>query len=380
MDGAVSLNANTKQAMNSHPTKPTAFTLLEVLLGMVLSIALMSGLWASLNLYTKIFSSGHAEVEQAQLIQGLLSKLSLELRAAVPPPKQEESSSTSSANDPLGQLASTSLETSSSRGLRGEAHWIEIDLVLPLLVTSQNSDTEDPASRGVNTPGVPELATVRYYIAEPDLVTPVTDGTSSDEVAGLVRFARPWGGHPGAEEANSMTVFGSSSQGLDGYSAITDALAAGTDPASELLMNSQDKHAPQLLASEVSQLEFRYFDGQFWASQWDSRTSGSLPLAVEVAVAIPRPSPPTTTAEDSFSADASTDMRGVSLFEDADTSFRTGGEQLPWIISRRLVALPLGTKPTEASSTTDDDAAPMDDPLPSDEASETEDPATEVAP
>lgn len=370
--------------MTSPPTKPTAFTLLEVLLGMVLSIALMSGLWASLNLYTKIFSSGHAEVEQAQLIQGLLSKLSVELRAAVPPPKPEESSTTSSADDPMGQLASTSLDTSGCCGLRGEAHWIEIDLVLPLLATSQNSDTEDPASRGVNTPGVPELATVRYYIAEPDLVTPVTDGVNTDEVAGLVRFARPWGGHPGAEEASSMTAFGSSSQGLPGYSETTDPLAAGTDPASELLMNSQDKHAPQLLASEVTQLEFRYFDGQFWASQWDSRTSGSLPLAVEVAVAIPRPSPPTTTAstaaEDSFSADASTDMRGASLFEDADTSFRTGGEQLPWIISRRLVALPLGTKPTEASPAVEDDASPMDDPLPSDEASVTEDPTTEVAP
>ncbi len=373
--------------MTSQDLKPTAFTLIEVLLGMVLSIALLSGLWASLNLYTKIFSSGHAEVEQAQLIQGLLSKLSVELRAAVPPPKQEEIALTNSGDNQISQQGSTSFESSGCCGLRGDAHWIEIDLVLPLLETAQNQETDATTASSMSTTSVPELATVRYYIAEADLVTPITDGVSTGEAAGLVRIARPWGGQPGAEEAASASAIDFESP--SGYSSMADPFVEEGNAASDLFINSENRHAPQLLASEVTQLEFRYFNGQFWDSQWDSRAMGSLPLAVEVAVAIPR-KPPTATSttsgdvatEDSFSSNAATDMRGASLFENSDTSFRSNVEQLPWVISRRLVALPLGTKPPEigSSSTSDDDSSPMEDPLPEGESTETEDASEEVAP
>lgn len=40
--------------------------------------------------------------------------------------------------------------------------------------------------------------------------------------------------------------------------------------------------AQQLLAPEVTSLQFRYFDGVAWFTTWDSEESGRLPRAVEV--------------------------------------------------------------------------------------------------
>jgi hypothetical protein len=42
----------------------------------------------------------------------------------------------------------------------------------------------------------------------------------------------------------------------------------------------------QLLAPEVNYLEFRYFDGAEWLTEWDSEQMGGLPVAVEILVGI----------------------------------------------------------------------------------------------
>ena len=41
-----------------------------------------------------------------------------------------------------------------------------------------------------------------------------------------------------------------------------------------------------LLAPEVNYLEFRYFDGYQWLTEWDSEQLGGLPVAVEITIGI----------------------------------------------------------------------------------------------
>lgn len=43
--------------------------------------------------------------------------------------------------------------------------------------------------------------------------------------------------------------------------------------------------AGQILAPEVSLLNFRYFDGMAWLESWDSDASGRVPRAVEIMIA-----------------------------------------------------------------------------------------------
>ena len=54
---------------------------------------------------------------------------------------------------------------------------------------------------------------------------------------------------------------------------------------SQALSNTGDVVAP-----EVSAIEFRYFDGSAWANSWDSTETRSLPMAVEINLSI-RPPP-----------------------------------------------------------------------------------------
>jgi hypothetical protein len=42
----------------------------------------------------------------------------------------------------------------------------------------------------------------------------------------------------------------------------------------------------RLLAKEIVGLSFRYHDGSGWAQEWDSKTSGGLPRAVEITLTL----------------------------------------------------------------------------------------------
>ncbi len=340
-------------------SKRRGFTLLEVLLGMVLSIALMTGLWASLNLYMKIFRSGHLQVEQSQLIRGVLTKLSVELRATVVPHKREErATAVGTQSDSTALAPSARFDSSRCCGLRGDAHRIEIDLVEPLAKAPRTNAFDDPLATKQNTPVVPELTTVAYYVAERDLVTPVAGGASLADAAGLVRFAHPWSGHPGADPGGTQGPFSPTSLARGNAADLAEAAGDGASSGMQGLPTDASENRPQLLAAEVMQLEFRYFDGQTWTSQWDSRQSGALPRAVEVALATRRPrrasrrrTTSNETPGDPLSTNEDTDIRGVSLFENPSTT--STAEQLPWIVSRRLIALPMGGRPPKDRSTVD---------------------------
>ena len=42
----------------------------------------------------------------------------------------------------------------------------------------------------------------------------------------------------------------------------------------------------ELVASEVADIQFRYFDGENWQSQWDSEENGGFPTAIEFILVI----------------------------------------------------------------------------------------------
>lgn len=61
---------------------------------------------------------------------------------------------------------------------------------------------------------------------------------------------------------------------------------AVTQYASENGQSDSLNQKGELIAPEVVGLEFRYFDGAQWLEQWDSLQTNTLPLAVEILVAI----------------------------------------------------------------------------------------------
>jgi hypothetical protein len=63
----------------------------------------------------------------------------------------------------------------------------------------------------------------------------------------------------------------------------------------------------QLLASEVTAIEFSYFDGYEWFSDWDSESMGGLPRAIEIAIEVNMSQPDETSSLDTLSLDNALD-------------------------------------------------------------------------
>ena len=80
--------------MDRTPSRPhvgRAFTLLELLIALVLTGVLMTGLWTLFSTYEKLFSRGQAQVADAQLIRGLLEQITTDLKCAIPDDAPEPS-------------------------------------------------------------------------------------------------------------------------------------------------------------------------------------------------------------------------------------------------------------------------------------------------
>jgi hypothetical protein len=100
--------------------------------------------------------------------------------------------------------------------------------------------------------------------------------------------------------------------------------------------------AGELLAPEVVAIEFRYSDGVEWFDEWNTASAGSLPVAVQVAIAI--------------------DMHAEDRAElpDHTTSILTDEQhELPQeVVYRLLVHLPAAEAPTEEEQLSDEELFP----------------------
>jgi type II secretory pathway pseudopilin PulG len=61
---------------------------------------------------------------------------------------------------------------------------------------------------------------------------------------------------------------------------------AVADFRGEIIAPSSPDEYSQLLAPEIVEIRFRYFDGSDWTSSWDSEEQGGFPLAIEVTIVL----------------------------------------------------------------------------------------------
>ena len=51
-------------------------------------------------------------------------------------------------------------------------------------------------------------------------------------------------------------------------------------------MQIQPDDFAELVAAEVAEIQFKYYDGQEWTDQWDSEEEGGFPTAVEISLVV----------------------------------------------------------------------------------------------
>jgi hypothetical protein len=157
-------------------------------------------------------------------------------------------------------------------GIYGNQYQLQVDVSrLPRIEQYQQLLTADSAASMVDIPS--DIKTVTYYVKTPEM------GAMAAPSIGLDRMSDP----------NAHAV-GLVRREVD--RAVTSAAITNGDTA-------RLENSGEMLAPEVVGIEFRYFDGIEWRLEWDSTVEKSLPLAVQILLAM------TTSNPDGISVTAS---------------------------------------------------------------------------
>lgn len=326
------------------------FSILEVLLAMVLSTALLAGLFSALTLFMRSFDSGRTNVEQAQLARALLRQISRDLRSAVVEtaatrggsekplalpsdflPQAESTLSPAPELPPertlvLSPVTATTATPHRAHRLTGTSDRLNIcvrasgaaETLAALFATSELGTTSpsaaDPSTASSHTPN--GVLQVSYFCCDPADPERALVGDSSnphdqfatmsaDKAAagatGFVRREAPLSEEPAESAAQPRagieTTEISETSGTSALSASTSdastspGLQSATPRASEYASTSvlDPLHVVETLTPEIARVAFRYFDGSAWYSSWDSESDGGLPVAVDVAFWLAEP-------------------------------------------------------------------------------------------
>ncbi len=252
------------------------FTILELLLASMLAAVLMAGLWSLLSTYERLFASGETRTERSQLVRSVLDQLADDLSSAI---------ADNAASPSGGQAAVRRF------GLFGTSQAFQVDVLQtpPIESIAGSLDEEDSGvGPGRDSKQVPELRTVQWQFEAAEGEARLGQPSSP----GLTRRELDWetpGAKGGGLLASARRGRESSSVAATWEDESSPSQAAGMedDPASR-----EPADEPVLRVPEVVGVEFRYFDGSTWSSEWNSLTRKSLPIAVEIVLRIKREETP----------------------------------------------------------------------------------------
>lgn len=253
------------------------FTLLEVVLAIGLSAAVLGLLTMTIDMYLFRVDASRTQVETSQLARTLLKKIASDLRAVhyVGPSEIPTSDSTTGGSSTGGSGTGNSgssgsgsgdsdveVDPSTILGIFGTATEIRIDRS-PLwnwesLV--RQTDAENPDDELTDVPNPDAMPqTIRYLVGEGDELLAsklAAEGVSEELTASS---------YAGLYREQLATV------------AWQEEYASG--PPAPL-----DTENANLIAPEVVELTFAYFDGEQLFDSWDSSVEEELPKAIEIKI------------------------------------------------------------------------------------------------
>ncbi len=307
-------------------SRRAGFTLLEVLLTLLIASVLIAAVGSALNFHLRLVEQGRSEVEQAQLARALLQRIAADLRGAVPVTVETSGASTEDASAAAGASfagsassgsgASSGASSAGGGGSGGSASSSGSSTsggigtatgITALKTLSVQSATSAGGSTGANAAGTAtDEASDDATVSPPGIY-----GTQTALTVDVARSRPAAAGDPSSSSAPAGDM-----RSVAYYLSATSTLAySGEDAtlgvaAGGLVRREVDRAAAaqasttgavdatpyeRLLASEVTALGFRYFDGTEWLTEWDSSTRSALPVCVEITLAL-RSARATTTA------------------------------------------------------------------------------------
>ncbi len=242
------------------------FTLLEVVLAIGLAGVVLALLTTAIDLYLVRVDVNRTRVESAQLARTLLTRMADDIRAA----RYWSPSSGSSTGSSGGSNSAGSSNTGSTTATDTEAS----AKVLGIFGTA----TELRIDRA---------ARLRWWRIAQEF--DATSTTEADEMPQTVQYIFNSGDTLLASRMAALGVL--ADPALPGYAGLYRQQSATSawiyqTSATGVSTRATEQSAPELLAPEVLELEFTYFDGEQVVEQWDSAQQGRLPRGVEIRLIV----------------------------------------------------------------------------------------------
>ena len=279
-----------------------AFTLLEVILALALALLVVAAVGMAISLQMRLLNSGRSEVEQAQLARAILRRIADDLHNAVqynaPPTSSQSSGSSSSSSGSSGGTGGTSSPGSATSLSDLSDDSMSSDDQSSVAASDLSNATTLPTIPGIygnanqlqiDVSRLPRLDQLQALVATD---TPTTTPDRLTDVKNVLYYSAA-SATGGAPTTSSSTTTDDSSP-TAGSSTVGDAnglLRREMSRAVAALASQQGdlqstQGTQEMMAAEVTDLEFMYYDGSSWNNQWDTTQNNGLPMAVQISITL----------------------------------------------------------------------------------------------
>ncbi len=243
------------------------YTLIELLLALGLTVVVVSTIATAIQIYIISLTKQQAMVEQRQVARAILEMIENDLRAGI----QYKATDYSGLETLVKTLQTAAMPPTPSAG--GAAEEEEPDPVFDEDVVSFRPTLL--GSESVVMVDISRLPRMDQY--NPLMQSDEDAVQTPSDVKSLAYFvSNDNGGIQSQIEFSQARATG----GL--YRREIDRAVASFMGETSLL-SSPDNYT-KLLANEVAEIKFRYFDGSDWQTEWDSEEAGGFPMAIEVEI------------------------------------------------------------------------------------------------
>ena len=269
-----------------------AFSLLELILALALTVVIFSAIAASFHVFLKTVTEQQREIEQHQVARNVMAIIGNDIRAALQYKPVDVTG--------VENLAASELLVAGIIGGESAEDIIAIDA----LGASEAEEDVSDVSGGSDELTEEEIALADCVDCRPTLIgteTALTVDVSRlprlDEYNPLVasnseevqlpsdlKAISYFIGRPSAgDNSGRNSLFSDQVNDLGGLYRRNIDRAVANYAGEEGIMDFADSYA-DLISPEVVELTFRYFDGEQWNTEWDNFERGGFPLAVEIVV------------------------------------------------------------------------------------------------
>jgi type II secretory pathway pseudopilin PulG len=267
-------------------TNRRGYTLFELMIAVGLTTLLMAALYQAMDIYFNLQLDSYEEITRQQVARSVLRQMTRDIQSIVftkqdvlPEEEEPEVMDLLSTGISVGTGSSTSgTSTGSTADLDGNSY---------------GESTTDPETlSSTYTSGLVGTASdLQLFISRPDrnlAYVSAQELTSPDQRTGdllLVRYlmASKLAGGLGSQIADREAP--GTTDGPVGLARLQGDLY-GLSTAVETAEELPQLNAAKLLAREVFNVTFRYYDGAQWLEEWDSTARNELPKAIEIVLTL----------------------------------------------------------------------------------------------